>query len=198
MKRCIQTIIGNSISLSARPSLSSGTPRRPLRRSYASTTSVIDRKAIGHTNSPWTTGRRQPKEPKDTESKDSAERAGYNFTNRTTPPEDRQKWLDSRGVRPAHKKKPLDNGFVVRKHLVYLKDPLKLADFTRDLLRDSGDFQVALKIVQAASKNIQCTVAWNHLIDFTLSQGKMNAAIKLYNEVISSSPVTVTVLIVCS
>jgi pentatricopeptide repeat protein len=37
--------------------------------------------------------------------------------------------------------------------------------------------------VRAASKTIKCTVSWNHLIDWQLSKGKINGAIRIYNEV---------------
>jgi hypothetical protein len=98
--------------------------------------------------------------------------------------EKRQEWLDSRGVRPAQKpvKEDVDQDFVVRKHLQYLKDPLKLAEHVRKCLR-AGDLDTTLAIVRAASKSIQCTVSWNHLIEWYLSQGKMKSAIRTYNEV---------------
>lgn len=59
---------------------------------------------------------------------------------------------------------------------------MKLADFVRKSLR-SDDFDTTLEVVRSASKTLQCVVSWNHLIDYTLSKGKMNAAIKIYNEV---------------
>jgi hypothetical protein len=171
MKRCIQTIIGDSVSIPARPTLSAKfRPRRPLRRSY----SALAVPSQGREDGTLNTARESPAY------------SGYNFTNRRKPPEDRQKWLESRGIRPLHKKKPTDEAFVVRKHLSYLKDPLKLADFIRSSLRDNGDFETAHKLVQAASKDIQCTVSWNHLIDYQLSKGKMNFAIKICNEVTCS------------
>ena len=77
-------------------------------------------------------------------------------------------------------KPPADK--ITDQHLVYLKDPLKLADFIRKTLRD-GDFETAQKIVRAASKDVQCIVSWNHLVDWQVTQGKLNAAIKTYNEV---------------
>jgi hypothetical protein len=68
------------------------------------------------------------------------------------------------------------------KQLKYLKDPLKLAEHVRKILRDD-DFESALALVRAASKDTQCIVSWNHLIDWQLSRQKMNGAIKTYNEV---------------
>lgn len=102
--------------------------------------------------------------------------------------EERQRWIKSRGVTPDHKKRDrakrpaADQDFVIRKHLSYLKDPLKLADFVRTTLR-SNDFETALEVTRAASKSMQCTVSWNHLVDYQLEQKKINAAIKTYNEV---------------
>lgn len=97
---------------------------------------------------------------------------------------ERQEWLDSRGVRPANKpaKKDADLDFVVRKQLRYLKDPLKLAEHVRKSLRDD-DIDIALAVVQGASKSMQCTVSWNHLIEWYLSKGKMKYAFRTYNEV---------------
>jgi hypothetical protein len=96
----------------------------------------------------------------------------------------RQEWLDSRGVRPAHKpvKKEGDQDFALRKQLQYLKDPLKLAEHVRRCLRD-GDVNGTVAIVRFASKSVQCTVSWNHLIEWHMAQGKLRAALRLYNEV---------------
>ena len=69
----------------------------------------------------------------------------------------------------------------------WLKDPVKLADHTVKLLRED-DFRKALEIVRLASKHMECTVSWNHLIDYKMSKAKVTDAVKLYNEV-SSCPV---------
>jgi hypothetical protein len=74
----------------------------------------------------------------------------------------------------------------MKKQLKYLKDPLNLAEHVPKVLRDD-DFESALALVRAASKDTQCIVSWNHLIDWQLSRQKMNGAIKTYNEVIISS-----------
>ena len=76
----------------------------------------------------------------------------------------------------------------VRKELQFLKDPLVLAVQVRKYLRED-EFEKTLALVRAASKDVQCTVSWNHLIDYEMSKGRMNAAIKTYNEV-RSSPVS--------
>lgn len=98
--------------------------------------------------------------------------------------EEKEQLPRSKGVIPHDiNGKPFSKDeFLVRKHLQYLKDPLKLADFVRDKLR-SGEFNEAQTIVRAASRDVQCTVSWNHLIDYLLSQGRMNTAIKTYHEV---------------
>ena len=64
---------------------------------------------------------------------------------------------------------------------------MKLADHTVKLLRDD-DFLKALELVRLASKDVECTVSWNHLIDYEMSKARVTEAVKLYNEV-SSYPV---------
>ena len=64
----------------------------------------------------------------------------------------------------------------------WLKDPLKLADHIVSLLRQD-EFQKALAIVQRASKDMECTVSWNHLVDYEMSKGHVTNAVKLYNDV---------------
>jgi hypothetical protein len=76
-------------------------------------------------------------------------------------------------------------GNVLRKHPEYANDPLKLAEYTRKALR-GDDFETAIAVVRAASKSLSCTVSWNHLIDWQMTKGKMNAALKTFNEVLST------------
>lgn len=71
--------------------------------------------------------------------------------------------------------------------LRWLKDPVRLADHTVKLLRE-GNSEKALEIVRLASKDVQCTVSWNHLIDYEMSKQRVSPAVKLYNEV-SSGPI---------
>ncbi|KAG9246224.1 hypothetical protein BJ878DRAFT_456661 [Calycina marina] len=157
MKRALQTLIGDSIVLpsnASRKLVTSSNGKRFYTLRNTGPTTAYER-ALAHKN---------PDKQKQ-----------------------RQEWLDSRGTRPSGKaqNKPFaagpDQEFVVRKHLQYLKDPVKLADFVRRNLRDDN-FDTTLEVVRSASKSIQCIVSWNHLIDYTLSKGKMNAAIKIYNE----------------
>lgn len=70
----------------------------------------------------------------------------------------------------------------LEKELVWLQDPLKLAENTISLLKDNKS-EKAIDIVRMASKNISCSVSWNHLIDYEMSKGSIHKAIKIYNEV---------------
>jgi hypothetical protein len=160
MRHCLQSIIGDSAIISpyVRPTLAPKLSRgRPFQRSHASTYTAY--KPVKE---------RQP------------------LIEAPQQKLSRQEWLDSRGVRPTSKTsakefRPVEEARVAR-HLVYLSDPLKLADFIRQSLQ-KDDFDTAESVVRAASKNIQCTVAWNHLIDYQLRQGRMKAAVKTFNEV---------------
>ena len=71
--------------------------------------------------------------------------------------------------------------------LKYLQDPVRLADRVRILLRDGTTFDQAMELVRAASKNMPCTVSWNHLINYQMYAGKVKAALKTYNEVRESN-----------
>ena len=100
----------------------------------------------------------------------------------------RQKWIESRGVRPAWKEKPEEASGIDRETALELKrlqDPLKMADYVRKkLLKDK--FEEAQTLVRAQSKHAQVVVSWNHLISWQLSKGSLNAALKTYNEVFAS------------
>ena len=74
----------------------------------------------------------------------------------------------------------------VEKELSYLGDPLKLANQVCKLLVQDK-FDDAELLVQTASKHHPCTVSWNHLINWQLSKGKVNDALKTYNEVCSQN-----------
>ncbi|KAI4096707.1 MAG: hypothetical protein LQ344_000847 [Seirophora lacunosa] len=65
--------------------------------------------------------------------------------------------------------------------LVWLRDPVKLAENTISLLR-KDDHERALETVRKASKSVPCSVSWNHLIDYDMSKGKIQKAIKKFNE----------------
>lgn len=77
-------------------------------------------------------------------------------------------------------------GTILQRYPAYANDPLKLAEYVRKALK-GDDYDTALAVVRAASKGMSCTVSWNHLLDWQLSKGRMNAAMKTYNEVFSPS-----------
>ena len=73
----------------------------------------------------------------------------------------------------------------IAKELIYLDDPLRLANHTRNLLH-GNERKKALELVRLAGKTKPCTVSWNHVIDHDMGQGRINLAIKDYNEVFST------------
>jgi hypothetical protein len=103
---------------------------------------------------------------------------------RDDAPSSKDRLLATGGVELRRKeyKLELSMGNVLKKHPEYAKDPLKLAEYTRKALRGDA-FETAIAVVRAASKSLPCTVSWNHLIDWQMSKGRMNAALKTYNEV---------------
>ncbi|KAL9094695.1 MAG: hypothetical protein Q9165_002965 [Trypethelium subeluteriae] len=70
----------------------------------------------------------------------------------------------------------------LRLELAYLKDPLKLSDRVWSLLHQDDEEKAVTLARMASSKNMQCVVGWNHIIDWMMSKGKANAAVKTYNE----------------
>lgn len=70
----------------------------------------------------------------------------------------------------------------VRKQLDYIDDPWVLGKHIEGLLaRDK--FDDALTMVELASKKIQTTVSWNHLIDHLLKKQQMKKAMATFNNV---------------
>ena len=59
---------------------------------------------------------------------------------------------------------------------------MKLADLAWKILRQDNRAK-ALDMVRMASRDMACTVSWNHIIDYDMSKGRVNDAIKIYNEV---------------
>ena len=90
-----------------------------------------------------------------------------------------------RSNRPTKQETPFKKKNL-EEELRWLKDPLKLATKVVDLLRQD-EFQKALELVRLASKDIQCTVSWNHLVDYEMSKGRVTNASKIYNEVFKPS-----------
>lgn len=73
-------------------------------------------------------------------------------------------------------------GRQVRLEFKYLKDPLELGNRVRKVLRE-GDTEKAYEMVRQASKGMDCTVAWNHVLDYEMSRSRVSYALKAYNEV---------------
>lgn len=91
----------------------------------------------------------------------------------------RREWFASEKKRLPKKSKSLDKNVLI--HVSLQNDPLKLANYIRRLLKNDR-FHLAVQIVRNVSRSIQCIVSWNHLIDWLMSKGKMNAAFKIYHE----------------
>lgn len=168
MRRCLQTLVGNSIFLSA--------PFKPSLAPYGRGVSRPFKLQAYSTSSESPIAVQQIESTKSVASKPSTISERKNR---------RQQWLESRGVRPKPKElqKHSDNNSARWRILKTLKDPLKLAAHVRKSLREEG-FDPTLMMVRDASRDVQCTVSWNHLIDWQLSEGKMNAALKTFNEVL--------------
>lgn len=72
---------------------------------------------------------------------------------------------------------------VVKKELQWLQDPKALADRVAKILQ-ADDFALAVAIVRGAEKqNMECSVGWNHLLEYCMNKKQPKAAWKLYNEV---------------
>jgi hypothetical protein len=73
------------------------------------------------------------------------------------------------------------HGHILRE-LVWLKDPLKLAERTRQLLA-LGEIPKAFELVRLASRDAQCPICWNALLDHMMMYGRVKAAFQTYNDV---------------
>ncbi|KAK5118115.1 hypothetical protein LTR62_004162 [Meristemomyces frigidus] len=69
----------------------------------------------------------------------------------------------------------------IRKELEWLKDPAKLADHVHYTLR-CEEPEKALELCRTASKDMQCVVSWNHVVDWHMKQGRIKDALNVYNE----------------
>lgn len=70
----------------------------------------------------------------------------------------------------------------LEKELRWLRDPMKLAENTVDLLKRE-ECDKALELVRMSSKKMACTVSWNHLVDYEMYKGRVATAMKIYNDV---------------
>lgn len=75
----------------------------------------------------------------------------------------------------------------LEKDLRFLKDPLKLAESTVRLLH-KGKTEQAYELVKLSSRNMACTVSWNHLMDYEMVHGRAANAMKIYNDVCICKP----------
>lgn len=66
--------------------------------------------------------------------------------------------------------------------LSWLRDMLKLSDHTLNLL-EKDDFRKAYELLKLASKKYDCTISWNHLINYEMGKGRVANAINLFNDV---------------
>ncbi|KAE8372718.1 hypothetical protein BDV26DRAFT_87936 [Aspergillus bertholletiae] len=74
------------------------------------------------------------------------------------------------------------SGKVVEMELKWLKDPRALSDRVARLL-NANDILLAVALVRTAQKeHMECTVAWNHLMEYCLKKNNPQAALKFYNE----------------
>jgi len=65
--------------------------------------------------------------------------------------------------------------------LRYLQDPLKLATHIQDTLQNN-ELSKAVSLTRMASRTMQCTVSWNHIIDWLMARKSQKQAFKIYNE----------------
>ncbi|EAU38255.1 predicted protein [Aspergillus terreus NIH2624] len=72
---------------------------------------------------------------------------------------------------------------VVELELKWLKDPRALADRVARLL-SADDVPLAAALVRSAQKErMECSVAWNHLLEYCMNKRAPRAAFKFYNDV---------------
>ncbi|KAK4570319.1 hypothetical protein LTR86_002399 [Recurvomyces mirabilis] len=69
----------------------------------------------------------------------------------------------------------------IRKELEWLKDPAKLAEHVHYTLR-CNEPEKAMELCRTASKDMQCVVSWNHVVDWNMKQGRIQDGLKVYNE----------------
>ncbi|KAI7159505.1 hypothetical protein KC349_g4104 [Hortaea werneckii] len=69
----------------------------------------------------------------------------------------------------------------LRKELEWLPDPIKFTEHVQYTLRCEKPAK-ALELVRLASKTRQCTVAWNHVVNYHMQRGRPRDAFAVYNE----------------
>ncbi|KAH6624454.1 hypothetical protein B0J18DRAFT_490447 [Chaetomium sp. MPI-SDFR-AT-0129] len=68
-----------------------------------------------------------------------------------------------------------------KKQLSLVSDPYHVAQHVNQFL-DKNNFDMALTIARMASRDYQTEVSWNHLIDYQMKNGRLHAAVDLFNE----------------
>jgi hypothetical protein len=71
---------------------------------------------------------------------------------------------------------------LMKKQHWHFRDSYQVTSHVQNELR-KGNFEMALLFTRQASSKKQCVVAWNFLIQHLLSEQRLRAAIKLFNEV---------------
>ncbi|TKA31998.1 hypothetical protein B0A50_01243 [Salinomyces thailandicus] len=69
----------------------------------------------------------------------------------------------------------------LKKELEWLPDPVKFADHVQYTLRCQKP-KKALELVRLASRDRQCIVAWNHLVNYFMQRGQISDALDIFNE----------------
>ncbi|WYZ40270.1 hypothetical protein EsH8_IV_000611 [Colletotrichum jinshuiense] len=106
--------------------------------------------------------------------------AGAAFLNEKLAQQSPEDVNDAQNLAEKRRKQKMD--WAVGKHLEHMDDPYKIAKHVEATLRKDR-FDEALLLVQRASKTKQVVVAWNHLIEYQISEKKrVNAAVKLLND----------------
>ena len=75
----------------------------------------------------------------------------------------------------------VENKKSLQMELRFLKDPLKLSEHVKYTLRCEKP-EKALELCRLASKDMNCVVSWNAVIDWLMKKHKINEALKVYNE----------------
>ncbi|KAL1589625.1 hypothetical protein WHR41_01740 [Cladosporium halotolerans] len=75
----------------------------------------------------------------------------------------------------------IENKKALEMELRWLKDPLKLSEHVKYTLRCEKPDK-ALDLCRVASKEMNCVVSWNAVIDWLMRKSKINDALKIYNE----------------
>lgn len=187
IRRSLRDLIGNALDspigqrLYAAPVATHRPGRviyRPLKSYATAAASYLDRrkpKEDGTGQTVPTTGRygrtRWPQ--------DLPERSSRKHPSATTP-------FDEGGTLELSRVPQFDRA-TLEKELRYLQDPLKLADHTITLLK-KDDYHKALELVRMSSRNMSCTVSWNHLLDYEMYKGRVSNAMKIYNDVQPTLP----------